>query len=131
MAIIVPIHLNEQQSMKKLFKYVKSDKIIRLSMTISLVLLVLETIYICLFFTSLPEVLPLYNQMPWGEARLGTRIELFLPVVVTFLFLIFNFFLLNKLYERMPLMSRILSITTILITALSVIFTIQTLQIIL
>lgn len=100
-------------------------------MSISALLLVLETIYIGIFFTSLPQFLPLFNQMPWGEERLGSRLEIFLPVVVTLLFLIFNFFLLNKLYDRMPLMARILSITTILITALSVIFTIQTLQIIL
>jgi hypothetical protein len=117
--------------MKKIFKYVKSDKIIRLSMSISLALLLVETIYVGLFFMQLPQYLPLFNQMPWGEERLGSRLEIFLPIVVTLLFLIFNFFLLNKLYERMPLMSRILSITTILITALSVIFTIQTLQIIL
>lgn len=117
--------------MKKIFKYIKTDKIIRLSMSISVILLVMETLYIGIFFLSLPQFLPLFNQLPWGEGRLGSRLEIFLPVLVTFFFLIFNFFLLNKLYEHMPLMSRILSITTVLITALSVIFTIQTLQIIL
>ncbi|SRR6266403_6251073 len=117
--------------MKELFKYAKTDKIIKLSLQASGALLVSEIIYTLVVYLSLPPLVPLFNQLPWGEERLGQRFEIFFPSMVSFVFLLVNLILLNKLYERLPLISRILSITTLLICVLSFIFTIQTLHIIL
>ena len=117
--------------MKDLFKYAKTDKIIKLSLQASGALLLSELIYTLVVYFSLPPLVPLFNQLPWGEERLGQRIEIFLPVIIALIFLLINLLLLNKLYERLPLISRILSITTLLISVLSFIFTIQTLHIIL
>jgi hypothetical protein len=117
--------------MKKLFKYVKTDKIIRLAISIAFLLLLFEIGFILFSYFSLPPFLPLFNQMTWGDSRLGTRIEIFLPVMITLLFFGLNFFLLNRLYEKMPLVSRMLGITTLLVTILSFIFVARTLQLIL
>lgn len=117
--------------MKEIIKHIKADKIIRWGISISGILLCVEIGYILLFFFSLPPYIPLYNQMPWGESRLGTRMEIFLPVVITLAFFILNFALLTGLYEKLPLVSRMLSITTLLITLLSVIFVVRTLLLIL
>ena len=117
--------------MKELFKYFKADKIVKWSTLIALTLVFLEIVYILFSYFSLPPFLPIFNQLPWGEERLGARLEIFFPVVITISFFIFNFFLLNQLYEKMPLASRMLSITTLLITILSFIFTLQTLHLIL
>ena len=117
--------------MKELFKYAKTDKIIRLSLQASGVLLLSELVYTVISYFSLPPLVPLFNQLPWGEERLGQRFEIFLPVIIAFVFLLINLLLLNKLYERLPLISRILCITTLLISVLSFIFTVQTLHIIL
>jgi hypothetical protein len=100
-------------------------------MLISGMLLLSQVIYIGFFYLSLPPFLPLFNQLSWGEERLGTKIEIFLPVVIAILFLLFNFFLLNYLYEKMPLVARILGITTLLIAIISFIFILQTLHLIL
>lgn len=116
--------------MKASFKILKADKIIKWGTWASIGLLVFEVLYIAIFYFSLPPFIPIFNQMPWGENRLGIKIEIFIPVVMTASFLILNFFLLGRLYEKMPLISRILSVTTLLITILSCIFVIRTLHLI-
>ena len=117
--------------MNALFKLINSDKIIRLSMLFSFILLLLHTAYLAFFWVSLPPVVPLFNQMPWGEARLGTKLELLIPLATAAFFFSFNYFLLARLYTTMPLVSRIISITTLLAALLSFIFIVRTLQLIL
>lgn len=116
--------------MNGLFKLVKGDKIIKWGISITIILIVFEVVYISLFYFSLPPIIPLFNQMPWGENRLGAKPAIFLPLLITISFLLLNFFLITRLYEKIPLASRILSITTLLITLLSFIFIFQTLRII-
>src|SRR5689334_22462248 len=105
--------------MNAAFKQLQADKIIRVGMGISLGLMLIHALYVAIHFLSLPPVLPLYNQMPWGETRLGSKFELFIPLAITICFFGFNYFLLAKLYSAMPLVSRILSVTTLLISILS------------
>jgi hypothetical protein len=116
--------------MKEFFKKVKADKIIRIGAYSSFWFIIVHLIYIAVYYLRLPPVLPLYNQMPWGEERLGSKIEVFLPLLITASFFLLNLFLSLKIYEKMPLLSRILSITGLLISILSFIFIIQTVQLI-
>jgi hypothetical protein len=116
--------------MNELFKHIKADKIIKWGMTLATGILILEIAYILIVYRALPPFLPLFNQMPWGEERLGDKIEIFLPVVITVAFAGVNVLLIARLYTRMPLASRILSITTLLITVLSCIFVTRTLLLI-
>jgi len=116
--------------MNEVSNLVKADKIIRWGMTFSFVLLLLQAILLGVFFLQLPPIVPLFNQLPWGDARLGAKYEIFLPLVITTVFFLFNYFLLRKLYVSMPLVSRILGITTLLSALLSLIFVIRTLQLI-
>lgn len=118
------------QSMKELIKHIKTDKIVKWGVILSLSLLILQTIYILVVYSFLPPYLPIFNQMSWGESRLGSKIEIFLPILITVAFVIINMFLITRLYTRMPLASRILSITTLLITILSCIFVTRTLLLI-
>jgi len=117
--------------MRGLFSHIKGDKIIRWGLGTAAILIVLEGAYVGLFYFSLPPYLPLFNQMPWGESRLGIKAEIFLPILLAISFLILNSFLLTRLYEKMPLLSRILSITTLLNTLLSFVFIVRTLQLVL
>lgn len=117
--------------MKASFKILKADKIIKWGTWSAIVMLVFATLYIALFYFSLPPFIPIFNQMPWGESRLGIKIEIFIPIIMTAAFLMLNFFLLGRLYEKMPLISRILSVTTLLITLLTCIFVVRTLHLIL
>jgi len=116
--------------MKEVFKLVLEDKIAKWAFILSGIFLILESIFIGFFYFSLPPLLPLFNQMPWGEKRLGLRIEIFLPIIIACIFFIFNFFFLSRLQKKLPLLSRIVSITTILTTILSFFFIVRTLQLI-
>ena len=116
--------------MNEVSSLVKADKIIRWGMTFSLVLLFLQLVLLGIFFFQLPPLVPLFNQLPWGDTRLGVSYEIFLPLAITIVFFFFNYFLLRKLYVTMPLVSRMVGITTLLASLLSFIFIIRTLQLI-
>src|SRR5215469_3655041 len=107
---------------------VKADKIVRWGMTFAFILLLFQASLLAIFYLRLPPVIPLFNQLPWGEDRLGARYEFLLPLIMTSLFFLFNYILLRKLYITMPLVSRIIGITTLLASLLSCIFVIRTLQ---
>jgi hypothetical protein len=117
--------------MNAAFKQIRADKIIRTAMSASLLLIVIHIGYLAFFFFSLPPVMPLYNQMPWGEPRLGTRIEVLIPIAITTIFFFINYIFLARLYTTMPLVSRMIGITTLLVSLLSFIFIVRTLQLIL
>jgi hypothetical protein len=117
--------------MSEVSNLVKSDKIIRWGMTFSFILLLFQAGLLAVFFIKLPPVVPLFNQLTWGDDRLGANYEFLLPLVITSLFFLFNYILLRKLYITMPLVSRIIGITTLLAALLSFIFIIRTLQLIL
>jgi hypothetical protein len=113
------------------FKLIRADKIIRAAMTISLLLILLHIGYLAFFFFSLPPVMPLYNQLPWGEPRLGSRLEVLIPITLTAIFFVINYIFLARLYSTMPLVSRMIGITSLLLSLLSFIFIVRTLQLIL
>ncbi len=117
--------------MSEVSNLVKADKIVRWGMTFSFSLLILQAILLGVFFLKLPPLVPLFNQLPWGDSRLGANYEIFLPLVITAVFFLFNYFLLKKLYITMPLVSRIIGITTLLSALLSFIFVVRTLELIL
>ena len=116
--------------MKGLFKKINADKIIRLGTYISVVFLILHLLCIIIVFPFLPPFLPLFNQMPWGGERLGIKIEIFLPFIIGLSFFFLNLILAIRLYEKMPLVSRILSITSLLINILFIIFIVRSIQLI-
>jgi hypothetical protein len=117
--------------MNAAYKQILADKIIRIAMTASFALILLHIGYLAFFFFSLPPVLPLYNQMPWGESRLGSRLEILIPIAITTIFFFVNYVFLVRLYTNMPLVSRMIGITTLLVSVLSFIFIVRTLQLIL
>jgi hypothetical protein len=116
--------------MKELIKQVKIDKIVKWAVFLSAILLFLHLIFLIIVFTFLPPFIPLFNQMPWGPDRLGTKVEIFLPFLITFSFFLVNFFLAVRFYDKMPLVSRMISITCLLITLLSFIFILRMTQLI-
>lgn len=116
--------------MKELVKTISSDKILRFGTLFSFVLILLSLLYSGLTYTSLPPVMPLYNQMPWGEDRLGIKLELFILPGFAFLILLINSLLAYALYERMPLVSRALAITCFLVSLIISVFIFRTIQLV-
>lgn len=116
--------------MKGLFKKINADKIIRLGTYTSLAFLAIHLLSVGIAFTFLPPYLPLFNQMPWGGDILVVKIEIFIPFAIGLSFFILNLILALQLYEKMPLVSRILSITSLIINILFMIFIIRTIQLV-
>lgn len=112
--------------MNAAFKLALNDKIAKWGLILSCIFFGLEIISIGIFYFSLPPFVPLFNQLPWGESRLGIKPAILIPSITTAIFMILNYFMIGKLYEKTPLLSRILSITTFLSALLSFIFVVRT-----
>jgi len=117
--------------MKKLLSKIKNDKIILWACIASVLLILLNAFYVAISYLSLPPFVPLFNQMPWGEARLGTKEQIFMPIAIVMVITIGNFLLASLLYEKIPLISRILSITIVLVSFFALLFAVRTIQLIL
>ena len=116
--------------MKKLFRIIKQDKIIyRSSITTSLIILV-SVIYSLLSYSNLPPVIPLFNQLPWGEKRLTFTVFIFLPSLLALTLLVLNILITRFIYEKTPLIARILTITSLLIGIFSLLLIIRTITIV-
>lgn len=116
--------------MKNFFKNKDGDKTILWAFLGSVFFVFIDLIYVLLSLPKLPPFVPLFNQMPWGLARLGTKEQIFIPISVALFISVVNFVLSIKTYEKSPLLSRILSITSFAIAFLTLLFTLRTIQII-
>lgn len=108
------------------FSFIKHDRIIFYSFVGSFCLFFVGIIYSLLFLSKLPPVLPLFNQMPWGEGRLGTKLQLFFPLLIVFIVVCTNSFLESKFYSATPLLARMLSLASLLLAFLVLLFIVRT-----
>lgn len=116
------------QFMNAFFKYIQSDRILFTGFSISFFLAILIMASIALFYKSLPPFIPLYNQLPWGELRLGVKIAIFTPVLIGLSIVIINCILVSVLYQKIPLVCRILSVTSLLISIFLSLFIMRLIQ---
>ncbi len=114
--------------MNVFIRRITADKIIRLATIITVGLLILQFIYIVLRFNHIPPVIPLFNQLPWGEGRLAEKLFIFLPLLLASGICLVNITLSSAFYERMPLISRILGVINMLLALLSIIFIVRIVQ---
>lgn len=121
----------EHLYMKKILNILKQDKIIVLTYSTATFFAVINLLYILFFFSKLPPFLPLFNQFPWGEKRVGTKTEIFIPLIIVGIVFLSNFFIAGTLYQKMPLVSRILCVTTLLISFFAFLFAIRTIALVL
>lgn len=111
--------------MKKLFKFLPQDKIVLWGFYIGVVIFILSIIITGISYEFLPPYLPIYNKMPWGYARVGTKIELFLPVVIGLFFYVANLFLSTYFYKKFALLGRFFSAATVAVSLTTIIFIVQ------
>lgn len=116
------------QFMNAFFKYIRADRILYAGFLISSVFILLTIAATLLFYRSLPPFIPLYNQLPWGESRLGTRIEIFIPSFMGILIFGANIILSSLFYSKIPLVARIFSITSLLVSLFLLLFIIRLIQ---
>lgn len=111
--------------MKNNFNLILSDKIIRLSIFVSIALIIIESFLVLFFYTSLPPLIPFLNSKPWGEARLSqSTVFLYIPIILITIFLVNNI-LGGTIYKKNVLIARILSFNALLFVGLSLIAVFQ------
>jgi len=108
--------------MRGLFKALQKDSVLNWSFwaTVSIVAITVGSIGIS--YINLPPFIPLYNQLPWGYARLGKTYELFIPPLVVLILLFLNTFVGLRLAEKYPLLARFLFLTIIGLALFTCIF---------
>jgi hypothetical protein len=115
----------EHKYMSIAFKTLFADKIVKQSGIASSVLLLLALLYLAVLYRSLPPFVPLFNQLPWGTERLGSKVMVFLPVVSVLVLFAVNMLVSRFIYEKMPLVVRMIGITTFFISVITFIFIIR------
>ncbi|MDP2637464.1 MAG: hypothetical protein Q8P26_00180 [Candidatus Levybacteria bacterium] len=117
--------------MKELFKNIKKDKTITLAFFINSFCITISIILILLSYGKLPPFLPIFNQLPWGEQRLGATITIFIPVLVSIIILGINAPASALIYGKIPLIARILTATSLLVGILTFLFIARTVTLVL
>jgi len=116
--------------MKGFFKEIGNDKITRLGFTSSFGIVLVSLVFVLFYYNSLPPFIPIFNQLPWGEQRLGATSAIFLPILIAFLIFLLNLFLSVLAYKKIPLVSRMIAATSLSVCILSFIFEILTIQLV-
>jgi hypothetical protein len=108
-----------------------SDRTIVLSYFLAGILLAFYASLTLFFFRNLPPLVPIFNQLAWGTSRIGGKIEILIPFGIAISILLINIFSTARFYIKVPLLARILSLTTLLISFLALLFLLRTLFLIL
>ncbi len=114
------------QFMKEFFKNIKGDKTIVSAFLIDIFFILVAIVYILFSYRNLPPFVPVFNQLPWGEQRLGNTFTIFIPVLVSLCILIINLFASNSIYKNIPLISRMLAAISLLTGILTFLFIVKT-----
>ncbi len=111
--------------MNEFFNEVKRDRVMSGGFFLTFITIFISLIYILINFGSLPPYIPLFNQLPWGDQRLGTSIMIFIPLGVAFFIAACNMLICYFIYKKSQIISRMLAVTNILIAFLSFLFIIR------
>lgn len=101
------------------------DKIISISLWVSISFYIISLGIIALTYSHLPPFLPIYNKLAWGYARLGHTYEIIIPVGIPILLSFLNIMIAKFIYAKMPLLARFLFLVTLLISLFTFIFIIK------
>ncbi|MBI2613838.1 MAG: hypothetical protein HYW62_03620 [Candidatus Levybacteria bacterium] len=112
--------------MKEFFKDISHDKTIVPAFFINGFFIIVSIIFILFSYSKLPPFIPIFNQLPWGEQRLGSTLSIFIPVLAVLLILIINIFTSALIYKKTPLVARMLAAVSLLSSVLTCLFIIKT-----
>lgn len=116
--------------MRGFFKNIAQDKTITSAIFINILFIIAALGYILFFYGSLPPIIPIFNQLPWGEQRLGSTFMIFIPVFVSLLIFAINIPISAIVYRKTPLVARMFSAVSLLVGILTFLFIIKTITLI-
>jgi hypothetical protein len=112
--------------MKKLIINIKADKLALRGFIISILLTLLTILYIAINYQNLPPLIPVFNQLPWGNSRLVPLNGIFIPVVIFTVIFIFNVLFTSIVYSKNPLIARIVAAVTLILAMMNLLFIVRT-----
>lgn len=112
--------------MKDFFKEIIQDKTITSAYFINALFIFSSIIITLLFYGNLPPLIPIFNQLPWGEQRLGTTVTIFIPILTSLITTISNLIISTIIYKKIPLVARMLAAISLLVGILTLLLEIKT-----
>lgn len=97
------------------------DKFGRTSYLMSILLCVAMLAVITVIYGKLPVVVPLFFTLPWGEARLASKMLLYMLPIILLVFLIINLFLGRISAKLSPMLPQVLAVSTAVIASMMMI----------
>ncbi len=116
--------------MKKLYSFLKNDRLLVRIFLLSFFIILITNLYILVNYSKLPPLLPVFNQLPWGEQRLSKTLGIFIPSLIVVVVFVINLIASSLSYKSSPLLSRMLSITSFITALLCLLFIIRTITLI-
>ncbi len=111
---------------KKLF----ADKLVLFSFIFILAIFAILCIFLLFTYQSMPMLVPLFNQIPWGVERLGAKIQIFLPLGIASTAIVINTLLLLFIQQDMPLVTRLVCLTNVLVALFALLVMVRTVLIV-
>lgn len=111
--------------MKNNFNFLLQDRITKLSIFSAITIFVVYIVTVTASYAMLPPVIPLFNSLPWGSARLASAYFVFVFPILFFLIFIFNNFIAGRMYKKHVLAARIFSFNSLLVVILGLIAYVQ------
>ncbi|MBI4096213.1 MAG: hypothetical protein HY425_00665 [Candidatus Levybacteria bacterium] len=112
--------------MRDFFKEITQDKTVTLVYFINGFFIISSVVLVLFFYRRFPPLIPIFNQLPWGEQRLGTTITIFIPIFVSLSILVSNIFISALIYKNIPLAARMLAAISLLIGILTLLLVVKT-----
>ena len=114
--------------MKNFIENIRSDKLALRGFFISFLLMLLTVLYILINYSKLPPFIPIFNQLPWGNDRLTTPLGIFIPTIIFAVIFIFNIIFTSIVYNKNPLIARMVAAVTLILSFMNFLFIIRTIM---
>lgn len=85
----------------------------------NLLVITVQIVYLIYKFNDLPPQVPLYYSLPWGESQLASASQLFFLPTFSIVFGLINNLLAATIFAKITLLSKLLVITSLVISILS------------
>jgi hypothetical protein len=115
-----------QSFMKNLINNLTGDKLAFRGFVISFLLTLFTLLYIAINYTNLPPLIPIFNQLPWGDNRLTPTIGIFIPIALFIIIFIFNVLFTSIVYSKNPLIARFVAAVTLILAMMNLLFIART-----
>jgi hypothetical protein len=112
--------------MKNLINNIKADKLTFRGFVISLLLTLFTFLYIIINYVNLPPLIPIFNQLPWGNNRLTPTVGIFIPIIAFIVVFILNVLFTSIIYSKNPLIARLVAAVTLILAMMNFLFIIRT-----